>query len=39
MDLQDKLKYYQTERKQALPEKEHHNEEIAFTLSGGFFSI
>ncbi len=34
MDLQDKLKYYQTERKPALPEKEHHHEEIAFTLEG-----
>ncbi|MCK4753687.1 MAG: ribonuclease H-like domain-containing protein [Calditrichia bacterium] len=34
MDLQDKLKYYQSERKETLPEKEHHHEEIAFTLEG-----
>jgi len=34
MDLRDKLKYYQTEKKQILPDKEHHLEEMATKLEG-----
>jgi uncharacterized protein YprB with RNaseH-like and TPR domain len=32
MDLKDKLKYYQTEKKPTLPEREHHLEEMASIL-------
>jgi len=34
MDLKDKLKYYQTEKKESPPEKKHHLEEIAVLLNG-----
>jgi len=34
MDIKDKLKYYQSEKKQVLPEKEHRIEDIAKVLGG-----
>jgi len=34
MDLKDKLKYYHSEKKQVLPEREHHLENIAIALDG-----